>query len=114
MLLGSPLQGSLAVRRILGIPGGRFLLSKTLAEVSNGFELPIPDGMEVACIAGRFNFLLGSLLCPGMANDTLVCVDETRHPGLSDHRVLPLSHAGMLLSRRVSNYIVHFLRNGPI
>lgn len=62
--------------------------------------------------AGRINFLPGLPLAPGRANDSLICVDETRHPGLTDHRVLPVSHSSMLLCPRVAGYVHRFLRTG--
>lgn len=114
VFLGTPLLGCRAARRVLALPGGRGLIGAGVASVSAA-ETPapsLPPGREVGVIAGRLNFLSGFLLAPGQANDSLICVEETRHPDLTDHRVLPVSHSSMLLSPRVAECVDRFLRTG--
>jgi hypothetical protein len=41
-----------------------------------------------------------------------VSVAETELPGARDRIVLPVSHSGMLISRKVADQIASFLRNG--
>ena len=110
--LGSPLNGCVAARRVLRCPGGRWLLGEAATSIAFGTKLSVPEGCEVGSIAGAFNLLFGFLLCPRRRNDTLICVEETRHEALTDHCTLWVSHTSMLLSTRVSDQIVSFLRTG--
>jgi pimeloyl-ACP methyl ester carboxylesterase len=112
VLLGSPLGGCLAARRVARLPSGRWGLGQTVCSIFSGANLPLPSGTEVGALAGRLNCLLGLFLCPGHANDTLICVDETRHPGLADHTTVLCSHAGMLVSTLAATRVVNFLRFG--
>lgn len=114
VFLATPLLGCRAARRVMALPGGRGLVGRGAASVADA-EAPavgLPPGRDVGCIAGRINFLSGLLLAPGRANDSLICVEETQHPDLTDHRVLPVSHSSMLLSPRVAAYVDRFLRDG--
>ena len=110
--LGSPLLGCLAARRTLALPGGHCLVGPGMSSACDGPFLPLPPGRQVGAIAGRLNILFGFLLAPGRANDTLICVEESRHPEITDHAVLPVSHGSMLLSSSVARYAAHFLRTG--
>jgi pimeloyl-ACP methyl ester carboxylesterase len=110
VLLGTPLGGCLAAKRIMRIPGGHYVLGKALSFVGSNPVVAFPEGREIGSIAGRFNFLLGVVFCPHKPNDTLVCVEETRHPHLADHCVLRVSHTSMLFSHPVSKQVVSFLR----
>lgn len=107
--LGTPHCGCLAARRVLKAPGGRGLLGEALVSACHETILPIPPGCAVGAIAGSLNMLLGFLLCPQNANDTLVCVNETQHPDLTAHCILPVSHSGMVMSHKVSIMIARFL-----
>lgn len=110
--LGIPLQGCLAARRVLAVPGGRWLLSKSVAAVFSDELPPLPPKREIGSIAGRLNFIFGWLLALRQPNDTLICVEESRHPKIAAHVVLPVSHSGLLLSGRVGRCVVNFLRTG--
>ena len=41
-----------------------------------------------------------------------MAVWETRLPGLAGHRVLPVSHTGLIFSAPVADLVVAFLRDG--
>ena len=112
VMLGSPLTGCIAARRVMRIPGGRWIVSEALASTASEPDLSITAGCETGSIAGRANVLLGLFLCPRQPNDTIICVEETKHPGLTAHCVLFVSHTGMLVSRQVSERVVRFLRTG--
>jgi len=114
VFLGTPLLGCHAARRVMALPGGSGLLGPGVVAAARKEVSPpgLPLGREVGVIAGRINFISGLLLAPGHSNDSLICVEETRHPGLTDHQVLPVSHSSMLLSPRVAEYIDTFLRTG--
>jgi pimeloyl-ACP methyl ester carboxylesterase len=111
VLLGSPISGCLAARRVLRLPSGRWLLGKTLTITCTN-PIAFPKECVVGSIAGRLNFLLGLFLCPHKNNDTLVCVEETLHPELTDHCVLNVTHSSMLLSRQVGSQVINFIGNG--
>lgn len=113
VLLGSPVAGCSAARDFATYPGGEWLLGETTPLWE---RLPMPDipaGREVGAIAGTRRIGLASLLV-GIEgeHDGVVRVEETRLPGLADHRVLPVSHTGMLLSAEVAAQCVAFLRHG--
>lgn len=113
VLLGSPVAGCMAARRFATRPAGAWLLGATRPLWQT---LPLPDvpaGREVGAIAGTRRVGLGSLLVDlEGAHDGVVRVEETRLQGLADHRVLPVSHSGMLLSAEVAAQCVAFLRDG--
>jgi len=110
--LGSPLTACTATDRILRLPGGRWVVGETVTVAATQPQQIIPSGREVGSVAGRLNFLVGLVLCPRKSNDSIIGVDETRHPDLKDHRTLFVSHTGMLTSKRVSDHVVRFLHSG--
>ena len=120
VLLGSPLRGSLAARKARRVPGGRRLLGAARPTLESGIAGPAPSrefdresGREIGMIAGSRGIGLGLLLGGvGGAGDGTVAVAETRADGLADHRVLPVTHTGMLFSRAVARQACEFLQTG--
>jgi pimeloyl-ACP methyl ester carboxylesterase len=116
VLLGSPLRGSLAARKARRVPGGRRLLGAARPTLESGIAGPAPGreiGREIGMIAGSRGIGLGLLLGGvGGPGDGTVAVAETRAEGLADHRVLPVTHTGLLFSRAVARQACHFLQNG--
>ncbi len=112
VMLGAPLTNCIGAQRTLRVPGGRLLLGPALVAHCLHPDLPSPDGIEVGSIAGSLHLVLGHLLCPGKTNDTLVCEEETWHPDLTAHCVLPVSHISMVNSPEVSRQVAIFLRKG--
>ena len=112
--LGSPLLGSAAAQALEGWPGGNILVGSTLHETVLTEPLSEWRGpQQVGVLAGRLGFGAGLVLNTLRGeHDGAVTVAETRLPGITDHRVLPVTHTGMLLSRRVADETAHFLRNG--
>ena len=45
-------------------------------------------------------------------NDGVVAVEETKHPQLADHLVMPVAHSEMLVSRAVARQAAAFLAHG--
>ena len=71
------------------------------------FERPL------GIIAGSHSFGVGQFLAGfDEESDGTVAVSETRLPGATAHLVVPVSHAGMLVSARVARETAHFLREG--
>ena len=116
VLLGSPLQGSAVARKATRVPGGRRLLGAARPTLEAGFAGLAPSreiGREIGMIAGSRGVGLGLLLGGvGGPGDGTVAVEETRAEGLADHRVLPVTHTGMLFSRAVARQACEFLQAG--
>lgn len=112
VLLGSPLRGSRVARQLLRWPPGRALLRAAGPPLAAGMTT-LPRDRDIGMIAGGTGLGLGRLTGVRLGpSDGTVAVDETRVPGLRDHRVLAVSHTGMLVSRCVAERIGHFLAHG--
>jgi pimeloyl-ACP methyl ester carboxylesterase len=111
--LGSPLAGSHACRRLARLPGGRRLLGRSLRVLEDAVVPRWCGATELGVIAGSHGIgggqLLGGLPRP---HDGTVAVDETHLEGETDHRVLPVSHLSMLLSKRVADEVARFFETG--
>ncbi len=113
VLLGAPVAGCEAGRVLSGHMLGRWLLGETAPLWNAAPILAVPSGCQVGVIAGTRQVGLGRMVVQlEGANDGVVRVEETRLPGRADHRVLPVSHSGMLLSRQVARQCALFLRHG--
>ncbi len=111
--LGSPLRGSAAARGFAGLGvGGEILLGHNRQLLEQGFERW--DGTrEVGMIAGRMPLGLGAVLGHFEGeHDGTIAVEETRLPGLADHRVVESSHTSLLFSSEVAWLVAEFLRTG--
>ena len=76
-------------------------------------RLAIPPGVEAGAIAGTGRIGLGRFFAQLPApNDGVVTIEETRHPGLADHIVLPTAHSLMLVSPLVARQVAAFLQTG--
>lgn len=110
--LGSPLCGSAAAAGLASRPLGLRALGRSARLLRRGCT-PWRGAAEVGVIAGEspmgFGQALGRFTGP---SDGTVAVAETRLEGVTDHVVLPLSHSGMLFSRRAADQAVNFLRHG--
>ena len=113
VLLGSPVKGSAPARRIERIPILRWLLGRSMAQGLGGGVPPWRGGGELGMIAGTRGPGVGSLI-GGLErpNDGTVAVSETDLAGATQRILLPVSHIALVFSRRVSEAVCHFLRNG--
>ena len=112
VLLGSPLRGSLAARKSATLPGSKRLLGAARAALESGYD-GHPGGREIGMIAGSRSVGLGLFLGGlGEPGDGTVTLSETRSGALREHRVLPVTHTGMLFSRKVAREVIGFLRTG--
>ena len=111
--LGSPLRGSAAARGMASWGrGGEILLGHNRQLIEQGFERW--DGArQVGMIAGRMPLGLGSVLGHFEGeHDGTVAVEETRLPGLADHRVVESNHTSLLFSPEVARLVAEFLHVG--
>jgi pimeloyl-ACP methyl ester carboxylesterase len=112
--LGSPLNGTESGRRLAALPGGRYVLGRSVLDLNaRGGLAPWPGRVDLGIIAGSapagFGRLLGRLPKP---HDGTVAVEETRLEGATDHVVVPVSHTTLVLSKRVADLTIRFLRTG--
>ena len=111
--LGTAHRPSSAAKSLARWPPGRMLLGESLRGGLLGGLPPWPAQRELGCIAGTLRFGMGTFL-PGIPqpSDGTVAVEETRLPEMRDHISFPVSHFGLLVSRRVAGETMHFLRHG--
>ena len=114
VLLGSPLAGSASARSLAARRWGAPLLGTTRALWGDMPRLEIPRGVEAGAIAGVRRLGLGRVIGLDVPapNDGVVAVEETKHPQLADHLVLPVAHSEMLVSRAVAQQAAAFLAHG--
>jgi pimeloyl-ACP methyl ester carboxylesterase len=113
VLLGSPIAGCEGGRQLARSRWGARLLGKTRPLWLAMPRLEIPAGVEAGAIAGTRRFGLGRLVLRlPSPNDGVVTVDETRHPRLADHLVMPVAHSLMLVSPAVARQVAAFLETG--
>ena len=110
LLLGAPVRGNFAGRRLARHGWGRWFLgaSEPLWREGRGAHWTRPEPLGV--LAGTFPVGLGRLFgpLPGVS-DGVVRVDETEVAGMRERIVLPVSHSAMLISARVAAQAVSFL-----
>jgi pimeloyl-ACP methyl ester carboxylesterase len=112
--LGSPLVDSSAARNLGRWGWGRALLGRTIKEAV--LEQPlrsVGSDHEVGVVSGSVGLGLGVFVGKlQKPHDGMVTVSETRLPGITAHRILPVNHFGLILSRAVADQANHFLRHG--
>jgi hypothetical protein len=114
VLLGSPLNGSLAARNLARLPFGKKILGRGIDEaLLRPQERRWQGERELGVIAGSMGMGLGRLVgVPGLLSDGTILVDETRLPGIRDHLVLTVSHTGLPFSPAVARQTSAFLSSG--
>ena len=110
LLLGAPVRGNFAGRRLARHGWGRWFLgaSEPLWREGRGAHWTRPEPLGV--LAGSLPLGLGRLFgpLPG-ASDGVVRVEETEVAGMRERIVLPVSHSAMLVSARVAAQAISFL-----
>jgi len=113
VLLGTPVSGCRAATDLAQSACGEFLLGKSLGIWREPVDLPLDPRFEIGVIAGTRAFGIGSMVTRlPKPNDGVVCLDETKFPGIHDHLAVPLGHTVMLVSRRVARETAAFLKTG--
>ncbi len=114
VLLGSPVNGSESAQGFARLPGMRALFGpmageELLAAGARAWRHPAALGV----IAGTQSLGLGRIFSSlPVPNDGTVAVEETRLEGATETLVLPVSHAGLLLSEEVVGATARFLEHG--
>jgi len=112
VLMGTPVKGSAAVKRLQKLPGQHFIFGKVRDGLLHGFQ-HTPYGRETGVISGTRALGLGQIAGRhGEPNDGTVTVRETQIEGLKDSVELPVAHSEMLVSAEVVEQVEQFLLNG--
>lgn len=113
VLMGSPYAGSHSATALRRLPLLARLVGRSLADWLDAPRPTLPPAIEIGVIAGDRSIGLGRVI-PGLPkpNDGVVAVAETRLPSARDAIVLPVAHSQMLVSRRCTEAVENFLRNG--
>jgi pimeloyl-ACP methyl ester carboxylesterase len=110
LILGAPVRGNVAGRRLARHGWGRWMLGTTLALWQEArparWTRPEPLGVIAGSLSVGLGRLFGAL--PG-ANDGVVRVEETTVEGMRERIVLRVSHSAMLLSARAAEQVIAFL-----
>lgn len=113
VLLGTPVRGSYAGRRIARFRAGRWIFgnSADLWREGPAARWPRPEALGV--VAGSLPLGLGRLFgrLPGV-NDGAVRLEETAVDGMAERVVLPVGHSAMLVSAEVAAQVAAFLADG--
>jgi len=114
VLLGSPYGGTHSGRSLAASTLGARMLGHSVREwvhLNKPTQFP---GREIGVIAGTRSVGLGRIVARDLPvpNDGAVTVAETQIAAACDRIELPVTHTGMLLSRRVAHQTGAFLRAG--
>jgi pimeloyl-ACP methyl ester carboxylesterase len=114
VLAGVPYGDSRSGRVLAGNALGARALGRSMREWLDMKKPAHFPGREIGVIAGTLSVGLGRVVAPDLPapNDGAVTVAETRLAAACDCIELPVSHTGMLLSRRVARETSAFLRDG--
>lgn len=112
VLMGSPVRGSRVARRLSRRGWTGIALGRNRSDLGRGFAT-VPAGREVGVIAGTLGVGAGRLF-PDLdqPGDGTVAVAEARPDGPHAFLDLPVSHTGLVVSRRVARAVAAFLDSG--
>jgi pimeloyl-ACP methyl ester carboxylesterase len=112
VFLGSPIHGSTVARKVRKIPGASALLGKIQRDLEKGFD-GFAARRECGMIAGTrpvgLGLFVGGLGGPG---DGTVALAETEAGWLRDRYELPLTHTGLIYSRKAAEKTAEFIETG--
>ena len=114
VLLGSPVVGSRAAHQLAGWKVGKLIMGRSVRdELLVHRDRQWKNERELGVIAGTLNVGLGRIVNTHEgSSDGTIFVDETRMPGMKEHLVMHVSHAGMPFSAAVAAQTAAFLRDG--
>ncbi len=112
VLMGSPCMGSHCASVLLHTPLAP-MVGRPLREWLASPRPQLSASIEIGVLSGDRSLGLGRLI-PGLPrpNDGVVSVAEAHWPGARDSVTLPVSHAGMLVSRACARQVAAFLKSG--
>ena len=112
VLLGSPVRGCLAGRRLAGAGVGRWMLGGC-GPLWGEREAQWARKEPLGVVAGTLPLGLGRVLgrLPG-PNDGVVCVEETAVEGMRERLLVPAGHSVLIVSGTVGAHVERFLTSG--
>ena len=112
VLLGAPVRGCLAGRRLGAAQVGRWMMG-ACGEICDEREAHWRRKAPLGVVAGTLPLGLGRALgsLPG-ESDGVVRVEETGVEGMTERRLVPLGHSMLIVSGAVGNLIERFLSTG--
>lgn len=112
VLLGTPCAGSYVARRLVSYMG-RWLFGRSLEQGLLSDAHCWDGNRDLGVIAGNLSFG-GGRIVRGLPrpNDGTVAVQETYMSGMTEHITLPVSHTGLLFSKKVTQQTCAFLKTG--
>ena len=113
VLLGTPMRGCYAGRRLARYPAGRWFLGQSEDLWREGRAAHWRRSEALGVVAGSLPFGLGRIFgpLPGV-NDGVVRLEESAVEGMAERLVLPVGHSQMLISARVAEQVAAFLSHG--
>lgn len=112
VLLGSPVNGSVALMDAARIPFGPKLIGGLLPEAIARAPYTAPFDRKVGVVAGEVSMGMGRFVTRFKGpNDGTVAVAETKLAGGAHHRVRA-THTGLLFSAEAAQAAAAFLRSG--
>lgn len=114
VLISAPVRGSATARKLLGRPpAGRWIIGHSAGLLARGMADQMPEGVDIGVIAGTGGVGMGKVLgAMSGDHDGTVEVRETLLHGDEHRLVLPVTHTGMLFSRRVVEALATYLDSG--
>lgn len=112
VLLGSPVRGCRAGRRLARVRLGRWMMGACGAlwqERESRWRRREPLGVVAGTLPLGLGRALGRL--PGV-NDGVVCVDETDVEGMTARARVPSGHSTLIFSGAVGRLVLRFLASG--
>ena len=111
--LSTPHKPSTAALTLSQFTSGRLILGKSTTRGLLGDVPPWCNSHDLGVIAGNLRLGIG-MIVPGITkpNDGTVAIEETKLENITDHIVMRVSHFGILISPRVSQQILYFIKHG--
>jgi pimeloyl-ACP methyl ester carboxylesterase len=114
VLLGTPCCGTHSGKALARSTLGMRMLGFSMSEALHLRQQARFPGREIGVVAGTRSIGLGRIVAPDLPrpNDGAVSTAETQLAAACDRIEMPVTHTGMLLSRRVAFQTAAFLRTG--
>ena len=112
VMLGTPIQGSWFAQKLQSWPIIKKILSNSMKRGLSGENIPEwRSTRQWGMIAGKKNFGLASIMggLP-LQGDGTVMIKETEHHKINAHKILPVSHTGLVFSREVAEHTAYFFK----
>lgn len=107
--LGTPHKGSKVAEFFQKIGVGDVIFQQSSQYLMPDEEPEWPKNFPLYSIAGDMAIGPATVLLRGEPSDGTVLLEETKIKGMESHDVFPVTHSGMLLSRKVADRVIEIL-----